>query len=188
MTYELGVDVSKWQVPEKVDWVKFAAQGIKFVYARCSYGILEDTTFYRHAVRAMAKGIQVGGYQYLLPQVSAKLQAQKAKVFAQDFALPFVLDVEQRGLNSAVIDNWIGEFMTYQIPLMIYTSKFAWKDCYGLQPHPHGQHKLWVANYTDASSPAIPSGWNHWDYWQYSSRGKLEGFAYNIDMNRRQQV
>ena len=55
--YEIGVDVSKWQAPERMNWRKLRDEaGVRFVIARHCYGVLVDATFWRqrHCNRALS--------------------------------------------------------------------------------------------------------------------------------------
>jgi hypothetical protein len=49
-----------------------------------------------------------------------------------------------------------------------------------------GSNPLWVAHYTTAASPLLPKkgGWATWKMWQYSSSGRVDGIAGNVDMDR----
>ncbi len=185
MTYELGVDVSKWQVPEKVDWQKVRAAGCKFVIARHSYGTVADSAFYRHALRALNAGMEFMAYQYLVNHHPAVKQAEFAISVARDLPGPYVLDVEMDGLTKPIIDQWISVFLQSKLPLMIYTSRYAWAKCYGPNYHAHYQLPLWVANYTKAAKPVLPMGWAAWKYWQYTDAGRIDGYFGNLDLNRR---
>ena len=185
MTYELGVDVSKWQTPEKVDWPRIRAAGYKFVIARHAYGTLTDTSFYRHAIRALYAGMEFMAYQYLVKHQPAGKQAELAVSIARDLPGPYVLDVEMEGLTKPLIDEWIRVYTASKLPLMIYTSKYAWGRCYGSNYHGYHGIPLWVANYTTASAPALPFGWKTWAYWQFTDKGRINGFDGDLDLNRR---
>ncbi len=187
MTYELGVDVSKWQTPEKVDWQKLKTENqIRFVIARHSYGLLVDSTFWRHGWHAMrAGGIQVGAYQYLLANQNAQEQASLALQVAPKLDLPYVLDVEGAGLTAKHIDTWLETFARASMPVIIYCSQTSWHSCYGRGAHKWAHLPLWVANYTNAAAPAMPDGWQTWAIWQHSQNGRLNGYKGAIDLNRR---
>ena len=185
MTYELGVDVSKWQTPEKVDWRKIRSGGYSFVFARYSYGVQIDSTFFSHSLRAINAGLRIAGYQYMVPQHNIAAQANLASQIANDLEMPFALDIEQAGLSRSMIDDWIGKFLLQSPHLIIYTSKFKWLQCYGTAIHTYASRlPLWVANYTNAEQPMLPSGWSTWTYWQYSSTGRINGYDGDIDLNR----
>lgn len=187
MTYELGVDVSKWQVPEKLNWRKLRDEaGVRFVIARHTCGLVADATFWRHGWRAMrAGGVQVGAYQYLSPHVPATAQVSLALQVARELELPYVLDVEAPGLTAKHIDTWLDSFTRSGLTPMIYCSQSSWRECYGAGPHRWAHLPLWVANYTKADKPAMPDGWSSWQIWQHTDNGALAGFDLPIDCNRR---
>ena len=187
MTYELGVDVSKWQTPEKVDWRKLRDEaGVRFVIARHSYGLQVDSTFWRHGWAAMrAGGITVSGYQYLVANRSAAEQASLAIPIAKQLEEPYVLDVEGEGLTKKHIDEWLTVFIRSGLTPMIYCSRSSWQRCYGSGAHPWGHLPLWVANYTNAATPAMPEGWSDWVLWQFTSKAQLAGYKGDLDCNRR---
>lgn len=187
MTYELGVDVSKWQTPEKVDWQRLKTESnIKFVIARYSYGMLVDSTFWRHGWQAMrVSGIALGAYQYLVPTQDAQQQAGLALQIARQLDMPFVLDVEARGLTAKQIDAWLNTFARANASAMIYCSQTSWRECYGAGAHKWSHLPLWVANYTEAAKPAMPDGWQDWAIWQHSQNGRLAGYSGALDLNRR---
>lgn len=189
MTYELGVDVSKWQTPEKVDWRRLKTEsGIEFVIARYSYGMLIDSTFWRHGWHAMrVGGIQLGAYQYLVANQDAQQQASLALQVARQLDMPFVLDVEGSGLTAKHIDTWLNTFQRAKVDAMIYCSQTSWHTCYGRGAHKWAHLPLWVANYTQANQPAMPDGWETWQIWQHSQNGRLDGYSGAIDLNRRQK-
>ena len=187
MAYELGVDVSKWQMPEKVDWRKLRdAAGVRFVIARHAYGVQVDNTFWRHGWAAMrAGGLQLSGYQYLLPNIAADAQASLAIPIAQQLDQPYVLDVEGAGLTKKHIDLWLDTFIRSGLTPMIYCSRSSWRSCYGAGQHRWGHLPLWVANYTTAAQPAMPEGWTDWVMWQFTDKGSLIGYKGDLDCNRR---
>jgi uncharacterized protein YvpB len=48
--------------------------------------------------------------------------------------------------------------------------------------NPYANNRLWVASYRD--EPYMPIGWSEWFMHQYTSSGRLPGYAGNLDMNR----
>ena len=185
--YELGVDVSKWQVPEKVDWRKlYEVDGVRFMVARYAYGNLVDATFWKHGWFALQQGgIEISAYQFLVADHNAAQQATLALQIAHLLQTPFVIDIEGKGLTKKHIDIWMETFMRSGLKPMVYCSQSSWKECYGIEAHPYGDLPLWVANYTTAPSPAMPKGWNTFRSWQYTSNGRLSGYKGAIDLNRR---
>ena len=187
MAYEIGVDVSKWQAPEKIDWRKLRDEaGVRYMIGRYAYGNLIDTTFWRHGWRAMrAGGISIGAYQYLVPNQDSLQQATLALAIARELTIPFVVDIEARGLTAQQVDVWLSAFARADVPCMIYTSYSAWRASYGIGPHKWSHIPLWIANYTDRPSPMLADGWTRYAYWQHSQNGRLSGYNGAIDLNRK---
>ncbi len=187
MTYELGVDVSAWQLPEKVDWRKLRDEAnVRFVIARHAFGLQVDSTFWRHGWGAMrAGGLLLSGYQYFVPNRSAAEQASLALQVAKQLDQHYVLDVEAVGLTRKHVDEWLTVFTRSGLTPMVYCSRSSWRQCYGTGAHAWGHLPLWVANYTTAAAPAMPDGWNDWAIWQFTSKGQLAGFRGDLDCNRR---
>ncbi len=187
--YEVGIDISKWQAPEKLNWRKLRDEGnVRFAIARHCYGTQVDATFWRHGWAAMrAGGIAISGYQFLLATVPATAQASLALSVARELDMPYVLDIEAPGLTAKHIDAWLESFTRGGLTPMIYCSQSSWRACYGAGPHRWGHLPLWVANYTTASAPAMPDGWSTWAIWQHTDKGMLPGYSGNLDCNRRQR-
>ena len=181
-----GFDVSKWQSPDAIEYSKAKEWGYSFMFARYAYGVMTDSTFMRHVVRAMRYGLLVGGYQYMVPQHTAVAQAQAAANIGKDLPLGMALDVEEGALRPESVDAWVKEYLrlTGKNPI-IYTSKSKWQEVYKGKQHSHGGLPLWVANYTSAASPAMPDGWSKYTFWQHSTAGdKLLLPGKELDLNR----
>lgn len=186
MTYELGVDVSKWQTPEKVNWRRLRDEaGVRFMFARHCYGLQVDQSFWRHTWGAMRAGIPVSGYQYLVGGQDPAAQASLALTVARELDEPYVLDVEGAGVTAKSVDTWLEVFLRGGRTPVIYCSRSSWERCYGRGPHKWGAIKLWVANYTAGAAPIMPDGWSDWSTWQFSQNGRLDGYNGAIDVNRR---
>ena len=187
MAYEIGVDVSKWQTPERVNWRRLRDEaGVRFVIARHAYGLQVDVSFWRHTWGAMrAGGISVSGYQYLVGNQDAAAQASLALTVARELDEPYVLDVEGAGVTRNNVDAWMEVFLRGGRTPVIYCSRSSWERCYGRGAHRWGAIKLWVANYTTGPKPVMPDGWADWATWQHSQNGRLAGYNGSIDLNRR---
>src|SRR5262249_1738135 len=49
---------------------------------------------------------------------------------------------------------------------------------------PLGAYPLWIAHYSNAPQPTIPSAWSDWTFWQYSDRGEVQGITGQVDRDR----
>jgi GH25 family lysozyme M1 (1,4-beta-N-acetylmuramidase) len=84
------------------------------------------------------------------------------------------------GLTPAQMVSWIRAFVkeadrrTGQRPA-IYTVSDWWDKCTGSSTAFAGD-PLWIADYafTD-KTPLLPTAWNGYAYWQYTSAGKVPG-------------
>jgi lysozyme len=45
-------------------------------------------------------------------------------------------------------------------------------------------YRLWIAQYTAAREPRVPSVWNDWTFWQYSKKGSTKGISGDVDLDR----
>ena len=71
----------------------------------------------------------------------------------------------------------------------IYYSNLSFTQGYLGSPEWLSKFPLWIANYTFAEQPAMPSIWDDWTFWQWSADGNHLGPTYgaesdSIDLNR----
>jgi hypothetical protein len=92
------------------------------------------------------------------------------------------IDVEDTRAGTRLSRQNVLDYAALQPDMGIYTSKGAWNAIMG------GAYltdrKLWVAHYTTNPYPLIPTGWDSWWLWQFTSSGRLPGYAGNLDTNR----
>lgn len=202
----LGVDVSKFQNPDKIDWTRFAAQGVKFVIARAAYGVTLDTTFQQHVRRAHAAGLQVGAYHFVrhLPGLSGKAQADAFLEALQPVAdlihqmISPALDLEDNAKNGDIPSNTLAARKGFRTvaaewleqveeelsrTAIIYTSSYFFDDVFGTDTG-YGARPLWIAHYTTKPSPRLPAAWKRHAIWQFTEAGGLEGYDGPLDLNR----
>jgi GH25 family lysozyme M1 (1,4-beta-N-acetylmuramidase) len=83
--------------------------------------------------------------------------------------------------------SWITNFIaaakakTGVVPI-IYTNPNWWQKCTGSTTAFSGD-PLWMADY-DVSSPAIPSGWTGYTFWQSSNSGSVGGISGPADLDQ----
>ncbi len=187
-----GVDVSKWQNPDAVNWTK-VAQSQDFAIARACYGTRPDRAFVQHVTGARGAGMQVGGYLFFRQVQGAEEQIEEfisaltaARIGPGDIAP--VIDLEwneqydgpvqphtysERGRRIAeVMRKEYGECMLYLAPGFFQTLG---------EPSWMLEYPWWIAHYTDDPEPWCP--WKNWDIWQYTGTGRIDGYATNIDLN-----
>jgi GH25 family lysozyme M1 (1,4-beta-N-acetylmuramidase) len=177
------IDISFYQDPALINYDLLAAN-VSGVILRACYGIWKDTAFDRHYAEFTARGVPVGAYHYIIGSLGMKAQSDSfdAAIGDKTLELGRWIDVEDRREGTRIYRNQVIEYAGYQNDAGIYTSKGAWAEIMG------GAYltdrKLWVAHYTTNPQPLLPVGWDHYDLWQYTSSGRLAGYAGNLDTNR----
>jgi GH25 family lysozyme M1 (1,4-beta-N-acetylmuramidase) len=106
-----------------------------------------------------------------------------------------VLDLEQTGgLDPAPLRAWVKAFLqrVYDrtgVRAAIYTSPSFWVNKMANTGWfaANGYQVLWIAHWTDATSPTLPaSNWGGlgWTFWQYTSSGTVPGIEGRVDLDR----
>lgn len=191
-----GMDVSHYQ--GTINWSSARSAGIEFAWIKATEGTsTKDSAFSTNYLGAYNAGVIRGAYHFARPDLSSG--ATQANFFASNggawsadnLTLPGVLDIEGScyGLTPAGIQSWVLDFYnTYKSrtgrDIVIYTSPSWWNSCAGGWSGMSSRSPLWVAHWTTASSPTIPSGFPYWTVWQYSSTGSVSGISGNVDRDR----
>lgn len=191
-----GIDVSHWQ--GEIDWAKIAKSGVKFTFIKATefpdrrITVFVDQNLKKNIQGAQQNNILWGAYHFFRTHIDPVIQAQ---VFCQTVglfnSLPPVIDLEAAGSKGAPLNAKVLAFVqevqriTNRTPI-IYTSGGFWRsymlfnrrtDTDWAQAYP-----LWLAQYT-SNWPSIPYPWASWDFWQYSSNGRLPGIPGAVDLN-----
>ena len=186
------VDISQHNDSSKMDWAKIA-KNVDLLILRCGVtrtdtnpiGIGKDAKFATYAQQCKKYKIPFGVYYY---GKSSDIEGVKAEAkMAWDVASPYdplfyVYDVEESRLTKELIE-------TYNETIKTLGAK---KTGYYIAHHLYSKYKLdtskvdfiWIPHYGKNtgqidSTPAYPC-----DIHQYTSKGRIEGFAGNIDINR----
>ncbi|MGP4111870.1 GH25 family lysozyme [Streptomyces sp. 4N509B] len=196
-----GIDVSNWQ--GSINWSSVRGAGIQFAWMKATEGTTyTDPRFDANYPAAHAAGVIRGAYHFALPDRSSG--ATQANFFASNggawsadnLTLPGVLDIESNpygsscyGLSTTQMRSWITDFYTtYKArtsrDVIIYTSPSWWNSCTGGWSGMASLSPLWVAHWTTANSPTLPSGFSVWTAWQYTSTGSVSGVSGNVDRNK----
>lgn len=188
----LGIDVSHHQ--GNIDWLKVARDNVGFAYVKASEGAgFVDSQFRRNAGGANAVGIPVGFYHYARPE-KANTAVEEAAHFVdvtkgQACQLPYCLDLEGEAakLSTADLTAWAIAFMREvkrltKKAVILYTGAYFARDELGKAA---GEFPLWVAHYgvASGSTPLPNNTWNEWAAWQFTSSGKVDGIAGNVDLD-----
>ena len=196
-----GIDVSHWQ--GGINWTSVRNAGIQFAWIKATEGTgYKDDRFNTNYPAAYHAGVIRGAYHFARPDVSSG--ATQANYFVNNggawsrdnLTLPGVLDIEHNpygamcyGRTTTQMRNWINDFYnTYKSrtgrDVVIYTTASWWNTCTGNWTGMSAKSPLWVAHWTSASSPTIPSGFPTWTVWQYTSTGSVSGVSGNVDRNQ----
>lgn len=192
------IDVSKYQ--GTIDWkvVKQKNPKIEGVYIKATEGVgYVDPKFEKNATGASAAGLDIGFYHFATlnsPDV-LKDSAAEAKAFYNaikkyKFQMPCVLDIERNDAKVSpenvlkYIQNFVLTMQIYGINDVILYSYTPFLDANLPKNHDLGRIlHLWIAAYTPA--PKLPNGWGLYYLWQYSSKGRVEGIAGDVDLNKK---
>lgn len=193
-----GIDVSQWQ--GTVNWSKVKADGISFVFIRCSYTSLKsfnlhtDPKFKANVTAAAAAGLKVGVYHY-----SGATSATEAKKEA-DYVLKVIKPYKSKITLPVMFDYEPGARVTanYKKTSKTTRTKYATTFCNAAKAagYTSGVYcsTSWFPDYFNISSLSSYSNWDaHWatkntytgayDFWQYSSKGKISGIGGSVDCN-----
>lgn len=201
MTYSgcrtaLGVDVSGYQ--KDIDWEAVKADGIDFAIIRVggrfmqSGELYDDSYFVRNIEGALAAGLDVGVY-FFSQAITAEEGLEEAeyvleRIQGYDVTYPVVCDWEYLGgstartygVEPADITAGIAAFCErvaqegYE-PMLYFNSYCGYIKMDLRQLTDYG---FWFAEYTD-----VPSCIYHFQMWQYSSKGQVNGIPGNVDMD-----
>ena len=189
-----GIDVSSWQ--GNIDWEKVKATGIDFVMLRCGFRNLTneeihvDKTFHYNISEANRLGIPVGVYFYSTA-INEKEALEEAtfvlnQIKEYDVIYPIAYDFEMfndnrtSGVSDRSINNNAIKFLDY-VRAHGYTG-MLYANLNSLNNHwditKFEGYRLWYAQYIEQSTYG-----GHYDMWQYSDIGKVDGIVGNVDLN-----
>ena len=188
---KFGIDISEWQ--GKIDWdvvknkVDFAILRLGWVGNKNNHTI--DKYFERNYTECKRLGIPVGVYVYCYSasvetiKKGAEWTVEKLKNKTLD--LPVYIDMEDSTIASkgkqvltdmCIAYNEIIEKAGYWAG--VYANK-NWFENYLDKEKLGNRFTCWLAQYRDAYTLDM----DNIDVWQYSSSGKVNGIAGNVDVN-----
>ncbi len=184
-----GIDVSQWQGAQ-INFEKVKAAGYSFVIIRAGYGrsaSQKDPCFEANYKKAKAAGLKVGAYWYSYADSVDDAKTEAAAFISiikgKTFEMPLYFDLEEqkqfargRAFCSELVKAfcnaleaagyWAGLYIS-RSPLQSYiTSEVA------------NRYALWVAEYNSRLNYSGQYG-----MWQFSSTGRVDGIAGNVDLN-----
>lgn len=195
----VGVDVSSHQ--GEIDWQRVAGAGVEFAMIRVGYrgytagSIYQDNFFTANITGALDAGLDVGIYFYsqAVNTEEAAEEARQVLEWIKDYEItyPVVFDWERMKTSSSRTKDTTGATITTCAQVfcdiiqdagytaMVYcNTSDAGTDFYlsQLQDYP-----FWLAHYTPDWTPTtFPY---HYDMWQYSSNGSVDGIPGRVDLN-----
>jgi lysozyme len=182
-----GIDLSKWQ--GVVDFAKIKAAGTVYVFIKVTQGATGvDPDYARNIADARHAGLYAGSYHFYTTDHDAQSQFANlsAHLDLKPGDLPPVVDIEI--LSSDSLPNLTDELKKlldliegkYGVEPILYSgANFANEYLTGF-----GAYPLWLAEYTAAPVPKLPSGWSVWTFWQYSQTGSVAGVNGTVDLDR----
>ena len=191
------IDISYYQKPELINYDKLALQ-IDGAILRVGYGTGApgkfegaDPAFETHYDELHKRGVPLGAYHYITEYQDIDEQARLFldTVRGKEMKLGYWCDVELESgadrLTAKSVIRWM-ELVEAELGRCgIYTGRWTWKPIMGDEYARFADRPLWMSAYTASPEPYIPHGWERYDLWQYTSSGRLDGYAGNLDMSKR---
>ena len=191
-----GIDVSTHQ--KEIDWQAVAADGIDFAILRLGHrgytegGLFLDEAFARNLQGALDAGLEVGVYffsQAITPQ-EAEEEAEYVlnALDGQELAFPVAFDWEAIPNDEARTDSLDGPTLTRCAAAFckrvadagyrpaVYFNRTLGYLRYDLRELT--EYELWLAEYA-----AVPDFYYHFDLWQYSHTGRVDGIQGDVDLD-----
>ncbi|MFV0400192.1 MAG: GH25 family lysozyme [Oscillospiraceae bacterium] len=182
--YEVhGVDVSSYQ--GEIDWELLASQNIQFAFLKATEGSGHvDSYFQQNLEGALQTGLRVGAYHFFSYDSPGITQAENfiATVPIIEGMLPPVVDVEfygdkeQNPPERAEVEAELTAMLTaleehYGTPPILYATEKSYQ-LYLESAFP--KNDIWIRNVI--GRPSLSDD-RDWLFWQYTNRGRLEGYA-----------
>ena len=196
----VGIDVSDYQ--QDIDWGKVKADEIDFAMIRVGFrgftegGLMADKRFVENMTGAIENDIDVGVYFFsqAITEEEAVQEAQYVIDQIKDFnitypviydwepitnhaenAIPRTRDCTADDLTRFTI-AFCEEIKNNGYYPAFYTNKNMGYSMYDLEELK--DYDMWYAEYQD-----IPSFYYHFDMWQYTESGTINGISVPVDLN-----
>ncbi len=177
-----GVDVSSYQ--GEIDWEVLSSQNISFVFIKATEGSsFADKNFDANFSGAQKTALAVGAYHFFSYDSSGQTQAENFINTVTPFEgmLPPVIDLEFYG------DKEKNPPDRASVELQLKTMLAVLEAHYGQKPiiyateksyelylsNDYQEYDIWIRNVI--TKPELTDG-RTWMFWQYSNRGKLNGY------------
>ena len=189
-----GIDVSKFQ--GSIDWNAVKADGITFAIIRCGYrgygtgALVEDSTFRQNIQGAINAGLRVGVYFYsqAINEAEAVEEASMVLSLVSGYSLPLgvyydtetvaggranAISASERTACAVAFCETIRN-AGYQAGVYSYASWFY----NALNFANISKYNIWIAQYRDTLDFNY-----HYNIWQYTGSGRVNGISTAVDMN-----
>ena len=192
----MGIDVSTHQ--KEIDWQAVAGDGVEFAILRLGHrgysegGLFLDKTFEQNLRGALDAGLEVGVYffsQAITPQEAEEEADYVLEALnGQELSFPVAFDWEPISGDEARTDGLDGETVTRCAAAFckriedagyrpaVYFNRTQGYLRYDLRDLT--DYELWLAEYD-----AVPNFYYHFDLWQYSQTGRVEGIQGDVDLD-----
>lgn len=195
-----GIDISNHQ--GHIDWAAVAAEGYNFAFIKATEGVnFTDRWFSRNWAEAKAHGLARGAYHFMRPfdNPDARTEADYFYNIVMQEGIEegdmLVLDAE---VTETIDYGDYGEWCLYWMqvtqsyfgfPPILYTARHYITSLNLTNPE-LGQYGLWLAAWilninaaNQSNIPPAPSPWNIVAFWQYTSKGSVNGIRGDVDLN-----
>lgn len=186
-----GNDVSHYQ--GVIDWssVKTARN---FAYAKATEGTgYTDSKFATNYAGIAAAGLQRGAYHFFRASKDPIAQADHFVSVLQANGYPGgdlapMVDVElSDGASAATVISGLRAFLNEAqsklgATLFIYTGPSFWTHQLGNPDF--SSNPLWIAHYTTAPQPTVPTSWSGYAIWQFTKTDHVSGIGGSVDGDR----
>ena len=188
-----GIDISEFQ--ENVNYRKLKEQGIKFAIIRLGYGknfSQKDRMFETHFEGLKNAGIKVGAYLYSYAYVKegAKLEAENTLkiIKGKQFDLPIFYDMEEskqallgKEVLTEMANEWCRILKNAGYKAGVYANLNWFKNYLNPYEIKAEGNYIWLALWNNDENPNVQFPV---DFWQYSSKGKLDGIEGRVDLDK----
>lgn len=191
-----GIDVSTHQ--KDIDWQAVAADGVEFAILRLGHrgysegGLFLDQTFEQNLQGALEAGLEVGVYffsQAVTPEEAEEEADYVLEILdGQALAFPVAFDWEPISGDTARTDGLSGAVLTRcaaafckRIADAGYRPAVYFNQTQGYLHYDLREltdYELWLAEYD-----AVPDFYYHFDLWQYSHTGRVDGIQGDVDLD-----
>jgi lysozyme len=183
-----GIDISHYQT--KINWKKLGSEKFDFIFIKATEGVrYKDDKFDSYWKKAIDNNYCVGAYHFYLACKQGAPQADNfiATVPYRNNSLPPVIDLEHEGScwDKTLIKDIVGEIDIFlrklekrynKTPIIYTTNRIYNRFVKGTKLE---RYPVWIRSIYQ--TPRLKD--HQWQFWQYSSRGKIKGIQGYTDLN-----